>query len=162
MDGAFNEEYDGKVDAYKTSIAIPQDIYNLVKSFSQVDWSAGRNAIDNFIRNELPLLNNVIGGMTREVDSFSEYIRRIYKPRFLDNRYETSTSELWFFFTLLEAESYYKAELEAENTPDLRIKDTTERDKEIMRLRKEGGSYRKIANEIKVSKSLVEKICKNI
>jgi hypothetical protein len=150
------------VSAYHSSVAITLDILHLIESFTQPNWCNGGTAIEAFIESNLPLLNKVIGGQTKEVNSFSEYIRRIYTPNFLDNRYETSTSVIWFFFTLLEAESWFDAEIKAGNRPGLRIKNTLNRDKEIFRLRKKGDSYRQIAKEVNVSKSLVEKICKNI
>lgn len=150
------------VSAYYSSVAIPLDIFNLIKSFVQPNWRDGGAAIEEFIKSELPSINKIIGGQTKEVNTFSEYIRRIYTPNFLDNRYETSTSEIWFFFTLLEAESWFDAEFKSEHSPDLRIKNTFIRDEEIFKLRKKGDSFRKIAKEVSVSKSLVEKICKNI
>jgi len=151
-----------QINSYKNTVAIPHDIYDLVKSFSQVDWKCGKNAIDNFIKSELPMVNTIVEGLTTDADSFSDYVRIIYKPNILDNRYETSTSELWFFFTLLEAEYWFKAEDLAKSVPDLRVKNTLKRDEKIIKLRREGMSLRKISNEVNFSKSLIEKICKNI
>lgn len=150
------------INTYKNTVAITQPIYDLLKSFSQLDWKCGKNAIDNFIKNELPMVNTIVQGLTTDADSFSDYVRIIYKPNFLDNRYETSTSELWFFFTLLEAESWFNAEELAKSVPDLRVKNTLKRDEELIMLRREGMSIRKISKELNISKSLVEKKCKNI
>ncbi|WP_157532802.1 helix-turn-helix domain-containing protein [Moritella dasanensis] len=150
------------INADETSVAIPEDIYNLIKSFSQPTWIDGGEAIESFIKHELPLVNRITEEQTKKVDSFSKYVKRIYKSDFLDNRYETSVSELWFFFTLLDAECWLEARIEAEKEPDLRMKNTVERDNEIMKLREEGMSYRKIGKEINISKSLVEKVCKSI
>ena len=108
------------------------------------------------------MVNTIVEGLTTDADSFSDYVRIIYKTNILDNRYETSTSKLWFFFTLLEAEYWFKAEELAKSVPDLRVKNTLKRDDKIIKLRREGMSLRKISNEVNISKSLIERICKNM
>ena len=150
------------IPAYGTSIRISNDIYKLIKSFSQPDWNKGKAALDLFIRKEVPALGNILKGQTDEVDSFNDYVRRVYSPNFLDNRYEISISDLWFFFTLLEANLHFNEMEKARKNYSLKVNQKFERDKKILELKKEGLSYRNIAIEVQVSKTTVEKVCKGI
>jgi len=153
----------GGVDAYVPAVLVPSEVYEMLKSFTDLPWSDASELLDSFLKSSAPHVYMRVAGVSDEVDCFEQYVYAIYDNQNLDNRYETSTSALWFLLTVMEAEAWFRAEKVAQFS-NVRKKDNTERDREIMRLSAEGYSVRKISEKIyselglKVGKTTVSNV----
>lgn len=96
--------------------------------------------------------------LNEQFSSLSDFISKVYAPDVLDNRYEKSRSAFWFVNTLVIAEGWYKAELDIEINRSKQKRSTTDRIENIISLRNQGLSVRKIAELVGISKSLIQKI----
>lgn len=155
----------GGADAYVPSVVVPDEVYDMLKSFTDLPWPDASSLLDSFLKSSAPHVYMRVAGVNDEVECFEQYIHAIYSSQNLDNRYETSTSALWFLVTVMEAEVWFRAEKIA-GFSNIREKDNSERDREIIRLSEKGYSVREISKKlyselgIKVGKTTVSKVLK--
>jgi hypothetical protein len=144
-------------NSHTPAVEVDFEIFIILMKISKWPWEVASDYIEHWITN-LPEVCKIISGASKKVSSFKEYVRLVYSKEYLDNEYEHSTSAMWFYTTLLEAQSWLNAENESNRDSDKRYKDNSDRDNIIFTLVKQGLSIRNISERVGLGKSRVHKI----
>ncbi|MBO7920600.1 hypothetical protein AB6T38_06935 [Aliiglaciecola sp. SL4] len=137
-------------------------------------WEESCLALMQLMRKYLPTIFLLLGDklkapnglltykfLKEEYSSLTDFINRVYSKEVLRNTCEKSRSAFWFVNTLAIAEGWYKAELEMEINQSKQKRGTLERNKLVFSLREKGMSVRKIAEQVSINKSRIQKILTN-
>lgn len=163
----------GIIGEYPFNHSYYREAGELPKLIHQGSWSFASGLLQKLFDTELNSLRGVLVIKMYEQEqkslfplnlsfsSYASFVRWLYSKEILDNTYEDSISAFWLINTLFAANERYKAEIKlSEHTK--KIKQGCEgRNLEITRLHRSGLSYRKIADELGISKSLVGKVVSN-
>lgn len=138
------------------------------------NWEESSLALIQLMREYLPTIFLLLGDklnapnglltykfLKERYSSLSDFISRVYSPKVLDNRFEASRSAFWFVNTLAIAEGWYKAELETKVNRSKQKRSMSKRNNLVFSLRDQGLSVRKIAEQVGIGKSRIQKILTN-